>query len=139
MHTGVAGRVIRFDSLSKVLSAGMRLGFASGPPVLIRAIDLHVRTAASIFFAPSALLTSGTDGHGEPAVAGAHAGTRALAALRVGIRRLRRAHTRRECVLCAQARRVCCRNGAPPLRARGVDRARGGHVRLVRHFACRRR
>ncbi|KAG6906677.1 hypothetical protein DXG01_012657 [Tephrocybe rancida] len=33
------GRVLRFDSLSKVLSAGIRIGFVSGPTPLLRAIN----------------------------------------------------------------------------------------------------
>lgn len=33
------GRVLRFDSFSKILSAGLRIGFASGPQVLIEAMD----------------------------------------------------------------------------------------------------
>ena len=36
------GRVLRFDSLSKILSAGIRIGFASGPEALLTAIDMHV-------------------------------------------------------------------------------------------------
>lgn len=36
------GRVIRFDSLSKVLSAGMRIGFLSAPQVVVDAVLLHV-------------------------------------------------------------------------------------------------
>ncbi|KAH7919876.1 hypothetical protein BV22DRAFT_993489, partial [Leucogyrophana mollusca] len=39
------GRVLRFDSLSKILSAGMRIGFASGPKPFLDAIDLHISTA----------------------------------------------------------------------------------------------
>ncbi|KAJ7796750.1 PLP-dependent transferase [Mycena olivaceomarginata] len=39
------GRVLRFDSISKILSAGMRIGFASGPAPLLRAIDLHTACA----------------------------------------------------------------------------------------------
>ncbi|KAF8910539.1 PLP-dependent transferase [Gymnopilus junonius] len=39
------GRVLRFDSLSKVLSAGIRIGFASGPEVLLKAIDQHTATS----------------------------------------------------------------------------------------------
>ncbi|KAH7921589.1 PLP-dependent transferase [Leucogyrophana mollusca] len=39
------GRVLRFDSLSKILSAGMRIGFASGPKPFLDAIDLHTGTA----------------------------------------------------------------------------------------------
>ncbi|KAH8100867.1 PLP-dependent transferase [Cristinia sonorae] len=42
---GRIGRVIRFDSLSKVLSSGLRLGFASGPLPLMRAIDRHSTNA----------------------------------------------------------------------------------------------
>ncbi|KAF5326724.1 hypothetical protein D9619_004066 [Psilocybe cf. subviscida] len=39
------GRVLRFDSLSKVLSAGIRIGFASGPEALLNAIDRHTATS----------------------------------------------------------------------------------------------
>ncbi|KIJ59657.1 hypothetical protein HYDPIDRAFT_100292 [Hydnomerulius pinastri MD-312] len=38
------GRVVRFDSFSKILSAGMRMGFASGPKTIIDAMDLHTGT-----------------------------------------------------------------------------------------------
>ncbi|KAG8906043.1 hypothetical protein FRB99_007700 [Tulasnella sp. 403] len=41
------GRVVRFDSLSKVLSAGLRLGFMSGPTPIINAVNLHT-TAANL-------------------------------------------------------------------------------------------
>jgi aspartate/methionine/tyrosine aminotransferase len=36
------GRVLRFDSFSKILSAGMRIGFASGPEALLKSIDMDV-------------------------------------------------------------------------------------------------
>ncbi|KAF9473803.1 PLP-dependent transferase [Pholiota conissans] len=39
------GRVLRFDSLSKVLSAGIRIGFASGPEPLLNAMDQHTATS----------------------------------------------------------------------------------------------
>lgn len=39
------GRVLRFDSLSKILSAGIRIGFASGPEALLDAMDRHTATA----------------------------------------------------------------------------------------------
>ncbi|KIM33517.1 hypothetical protein M408DRAFT_326211 [Serendipita vermifera MAFF 305830] len=39
------GRVLRFDSFSKVLSSGLRLGLVSGPRVLVEAINLHSSTA----------------------------------------------------------------------------------------------
>ena len=37
-----AGWVIRFDSVSKVLSSGIRVGFVSGPTVIVQAINDHV-------------------------------------------------------------------------------------------------
>ncbi|KAJ9108584.1 hypothetical protein QFC19_002300 [Naganishia cerealis] len=39
------GRVIRFDSLSKVLSSGMRLGFAAGPTPIMKAMDVLTSAA----------------------------------------------------------------------------------------------
>ncbi|KAI0342586.1 PLP-dependent transferase [Trametopsis cervina] len=45
------GRVVRFDSLSKILSAGIRIGFMSGPEPLMQAIDMH--TAISHLQTPS--------------------------------------------------------------------------------------
>ncbi|KAI0635984.1 PLP-dependent transferase [Trametes polyzona] len=39
------GRVIRFDSLSKVLSSGMRIGFISAPQIIIDAVILHTMTS----------------------------------------------------------------------------------------------
>ncbi|KAI0367823.1 PLP-dependent transferase [Pilatotrama ljubarskyi] len=39
------GRVVRFDSLSKVLSSGMRIGFISAPQVIVDAVVLHTMTS----------------------------------------------------------------------------------------------
>jgi kynurenine/2-aminoadipate aminotransferase len=39
----VDGRVIRFDSLSKVLSSGIRLGYVTGPKQLIEPIIYHMQ------------------------------------------------------------------------------------------------
>ncbi|GBE87948.1 Aminotransferase tdiD [Sparassis crispa] len=39
------GRVLRFDSLSKILSSGLRIGFVSGPEPLLQAIDMHTAVA----------------------------------------------------------------------------------------------
>ena len=39
----VDGRVLRVDSLSKVVSAGMRVGFVTGPRTLIRQLELHTQ------------------------------------------------------------------------------------------------
>jgi kynurenine/2-aminoadipate aminotransferase len=37
----VDGRVIRLDSMSKVLSSGIRIGWATGPPPLIELLQLN--------------------------------------------------------------------------------------------------
>ncbi|KAG8988242.1 hypothetical protein FRB94_000974 [Tulasnella sp. JGI-2019a] len=39
------GRVLRFDSFSKILSAGLRLGFVCGPEPIIDAIIMHTSSA----------------------------------------------------------------------------------------------
>ncbi|KAG8937634.1 hypothetical protein FRC04_010520, partial [Tulasnella sp. 424] len=39
------GQVLRFDSLSKILSAGLRIGFVSGPSRIVDAIALHTSSA----------------------------------------------------------------------------------------------
>jgi len=39
------GRVLRFDSFSKVLSSGIRLGFVTGPKALIERIVLHMQVS----------------------------------------------------------------------------------------------
>jgi len=39
------GRVIRFDSFSKILSSGVRLGFVTGPKELIQRIVLHMQVS----------------------------------------------------------------------------------------------
>lgn len=38
---GQIGRIVRFDSLSKILSSGIRLGFVTGPTRIIEIINLH--------------------------------------------------------------------------------------------------
>lgn len=43
------GRVLRFDSLSKILSSGIRIGFASGPEPLLQALDMHVGAIPALF------------------------------------------------------------------------------------------
>ncbi|KAH0584832.1 hypothetical protein H2248_008110 [Termitomyces sp. 'cryptogamus'] len=45
MEEPQTGRVLRFDSLSKILSAGIRIGFASGPKPLLDAINKHTATS----------------------------------------------------------------------------------------------
>lgn len=41
----VEGRVLRFDSMSKVLSSGLRLGWVTGPKPLIQNIELHIQSS----------------------------------------------------------------------------------------------
>ncbi|PLW52769.1 hypothetical protein PCANC_07285 [Puccinia coronata f. sp. avenae] len=38
---GLTGRVVRFDSLSKIISSGIRLGFVTGPTKILDIINLH--------------------------------------------------------------------------------------------------
>ena len=40
------GRVLRFDSLSKVLSSGIRIGWCTGPSPLIQQIHLHQQASS---------------------------------------------------------------------------------------------
>jgi len=41
MRLDTQGRVLRFDSMSKVLSSGLRFGWATGPQPLIERLELH--------------------------------------------------------------------------------------------------
>jgi len=45
----IVGRVLRFDSFSKILSAGIRIGFVTGPAPLLDAMDRHVRKFDHLF------------------------------------------------------------------------------------------
>ncbi|XP_026805659.1 kynurenine/alpha-aminoadipate aminotransferase, mitochondrial-like isoform X1 [Rhopalosiphum maidis] len=40
------GRVLRFDSFSKIMSSGLRVGFVTGPITLVRRIELHMQTSS---------------------------------------------------------------------------------------------
>ncbi|KAF8606422.1 PLP-dependent transferase [Ceratobasidium sp. AG-I] len=42
---GPLGMVLRYDSLSKILSSGLRIGFVSGPAYVLDKIDLHTAAA----------------------------------------------------------------------------------------------
>lgn len=39
---GEIGRVLRFDSFSKILSSGFRIGWITGPQILVDTVDRHV-------------------------------------------------------------------------------------------------
>lgn len=40
------GRVLRFDSFSKIMSSGLRVGFVTGPRRLLRQMELHMQTSS---------------------------------------------------------------------------------------------
>ena len=40
------GRVLRFDSLSKLLSSGLRVGYATGPAALVDRLELHTQATS---------------------------------------------------------------------------------------------
>ena len=42
-NVGKGGRVLRFDSLSKIFSAGMRIGYITAPIPLLERINLHIQ------------------------------------------------------------------------------------------------
>lgn len=44
------GLVLRFDSFSKVVSSGLRIGFASGPAPLLDVMNLHVSTLLLVHY-----------------------------------------------------------------------------------------
>jgi len=52
------GRVLRFDSFSKVLSSGIRLGFVTGPKELIDRIVLHMQVSVLHASSLSQVMTS---------------------------------------------------------------------------------
>ncbi|XP_033632215.1 kynurenine/alpha-aminoadipate aminotransferase, mitochondrial-like [Asterias rubens] len=41
----IDGRVLRFDSFSKILSAGMRVGFVTGPKYLLSKVNMHMQSS----------------------------------------------------------------------------------------------
>ncbi|KAH9153577.1 hypothetical protein AeRB84_004196 [Aphanomyces euteiches] len=45
LHLDVDGRVLRFDSYSKILSSGLRLGTVYGPKELVERMNLHTQSA----------------------------------------------------------------------------------------------
>lgn len=40
------GRVLRFDSFSKIMSSGLRVGFITGPETLLRQMEFHMQTSS---------------------------------------------------------------------------------------------
>merc|ERR1712107_498834 len=52
------GRVLRFDSFSKILSSGIRLGFVTGPKPLIDTIVLHMQVSVLHASSLSQVITS---------------------------------------------------------------------------------
>ncbi|XP_050442577.1 kynurenine/alpha-aminoadipate aminotransferase, mitochondrial-like [Adelges cooleyi] len=46
MSMDTEGRVLRFDSLSKIMSSGLRVGFVTGHNRLLRQMELHMQTSS---------------------------------------------------------------------------------------------
>jgi kynurenine/2-aminoadipate aminotransferase len=46
MSMDIEGRVLRFDSFSKIMSSGLRVGFVTGPKMLVRQMELHMQTSS---------------------------------------------------------------------------------------------
>ncbi|XP_050524500.1 kynurenine/alpha-aminoadipate aminotransferase, mitochondrial-like [Daktulosphaira vitifoliae] len=46
MSLDTEGRVLRFDSLSKIMSSGLRIGFVTGPSNLLRQMEYHMSTSS---------------------------------------------------------------------------------------------
>ena len=46
------GRVIRFDSVSKILSSGIRIGFICAPEPILDRINMHVCMPVFFYFHP---------------------------------------------------------------------------------------
>lgn len=42
----VDGRVLRFDSFSKIISAGLRIGYVTGPSALLQGIKVHLQSSS---------------------------------------------------------------------------------------------
>jgi hypothetical protein len=123
------GRVLRFDSFSKIISAGIRIGFVTGPTTLVDAIDKHVST--QLWFPTFPLLKALADGDCEPPVVVLRPSGRLHPPALVGARRLPRAHAQSGGFLSRKARRVRGGHAAAPSRPRGVEHPRGWDVLLV--------
>jgi len=59
MSMDVDGRVLRFDSFSKLLSSGIRVGFVTGPPELVERIEYHAQASVLHSSGISQALVSG--------------------------------------------------------------------------------
>lgn len=57
---GRTGLVLRFDSLSKVVSSGLRIGFTSGPASILEKMNLFVRVLVNILTTPDLRLILST-------------------------------------------------------------------------------
>lgn len=129
------GRVLRFDSLSKILSSGLRIGFVSGPEPLVHAIDMHVRHLRPLTRVDWCFSHFLVDRGVEPANLLAHADHRVRAAQSMGLRRLPHAHEERLGVLSAETGRVRGGDAEAHEGAGGVGAPRGRDVLLVSRIA----
>lgn len=137
------GRVLRFDSFSKILSSGIRIGFVTGPTPLLDAIDRHVssRTNQSHlfdFFCGSSLTISlantCADGNREPTVVLLLSGHNPHFTPFMGPTRLPRPRPKRSRVLSRQARCFRGRDAPAPPRHSRMEHPRSRDVFLACHF-----
>jgi tryptophan aminotransferase len=63
------GRVLRFDSFSKILSSGIRIGFVTGPTPILDAIDRHVSSCTNRSIIPLLPFPDWLHIHAQTAVA----------------------------------------------------------------------
>jgi hypothetical protein len=126
------GRVLRFDSLSKILSAGIRMGFASGPEPLLYAIDQHVCFETSFHISYISLLLFAIDVDIKSSNFFTHANHRLQVTGFLGIRRLQDSHRESVRFLSREARHLRARYADPPYWISRVDNARSRHVCMVR-------
>jgi len=86
------GRVLRFDSFSKIISAGIRIGFVTGPTPLLAALDKHVSGPPSFHVDRAVHSSPTTDGHCELAGVLLRSGSRRDSPALLGPRGIPRAH-----------------------------------------------
>ena len=129
------GRVLRFDSLSKILSSGIRIGFASGPVPLLNAMDMHVWNSATLRY--NTLTDASLDRDREPPSFHLDPRNRIRPPSLVGIRWVQNAHGSRLELLQGKAGRLRTCPQDPLGRFSGVGYPRSRHVRVVQALDCR--
>ena len=102
------GRVLRFDSFSKILSSGIRIGFVTGPTPLLDAIDRHVSYAQFNLccFPDGVPVCAWVDGYRKPTAVLLLSSHHPHLTSFMGPTRLPRPRPKRSRILSHQARRI---------------------------------